>query len=480
MYKSGTNASVEPLESRVHLSVAPYNIGDPMPAPQRYVVDVTDRLNLRSQLAGSSIGNTLAALNSASSSFAADFDNALLNYMRGRTAPTYDFAPSDVDAIVNFIKNSSDPDQQKLYSAEVLGTTPGPLGAAPVKPVADKATYRETLRRKGVQYEVMNFLVGGTVYPNFAPVHKQADPNLYVDWVNPLRRSARSTRSRCLCIFSGCSTSSRRQPHIASPATATSPRPSRRRFTRGRGRRRRCRTRRCWRSTGPRPTRPYTATIPTGVRVLPAWVRSIPACAFIKLLTTYHLMLGTPAWTPELNTLFMTLMFQHGRVLGETAKAVYADETSRFGVNANPLGRTDNNKSLQLSGALLTMARMFPEFAATRDAGARREMGWRRCQAAAQGRRAAELSRAIQSYPRNGGTTWKFDGFHKEQSPGYAQGMAEHVCQQLKLSQINGGANDPFLRERSGAARTAQRRVRHPDANGVRRSRRRHPRRDAR
>src|SRR4051812_37751072 len=126
------------------------------------------------------------------------------------------------------------------------------------------------------------------------------------------------------------------------------------------------------------------------------------------------------------------------RVLGESATAVYADETSVFGVDANPLGRTDNNKSLQLSGALLTLSRMFPEF--------NESAGWK-----------AAVKRLLKdAIPRNyrgkynsynGGTTWRFDGFHKEQSPGYAQNMAETFTEQLKLSQINGGANDPFLQD---------------------------------
>jgi hypothetical protein len=117
--------SVEPLESRVHLSYAPYSIGDALPGPRRYVVD---RVNLRNHLAGSSIGTKLASLNSGSATFAAEFDKTLLDYMKARTAPNFDFSPADVPGIVSFIKGSADADQQKLYNAEVLGTAVPPLG----------------------------------------------------------------------------------------------------------------------------------------------------------------------------------------------------------------------------------------------------------------------------------------------------------------------------------------------------------------
>jgi hypothetical protein len=71
-----------------------------------------------------------------------------------------------------------------------------------VKPVAEKATVSETLRRKGVQYHVYNFQVGGALYPNFTPVEKLLTPGLYVDWLNP-RTFGRSIRRRCRCTCSG-------------------------------------------------------------------------------------------------------------------------------------------------------------------------------------------------------------------------------------------------------------------------------------
>ena len=111
--------SVEPLESRVHLSYAPYSIGDALPGPRRYVVDVADRVNLRNHLAGSSIGTKLASLKSGSATFAAEFDKTLLDYMKARTAPNFDFSPADVPGIVSFIKGSADADQQKLYNARL-------------------------------------------------------------------------------------------------------------------------------------------------------------------------------------------------------------------------------------------------------------------------------------------------------------------------------------------------------------------------
>jgi hypothetical protein len=111
-------------------------------------------------------------------------------------------------------------------------------------------------------------------------------------------------------------------------------------------------------------------------------------------------------------------------------------------------GRTDNNKALQLATSLLTMSRMFPEFAATRDNGATPErMGWKTAAKRLLKDAVARNYRGrFNKYTKSGGTQWRFDGLQKEQSVGYAQGVAEMFLNQLKLSQINGGANDPFLR----------------------------------
>jgi hypothetical protein len=436
---------IEPLESRVHLSLGAYNIGDAMPPARRYTVDNVDRLNLRSQLAGSTIGAKLAALNSASATFATDFDKALLDYMKARTAPSFDFTPADVPAIASFLKGA-DADEQKLYNAEVLGTATPPLGITPAKPTAEKATLSETLRRKGVQYHVYNFIVGGALYPNFTPVQKLTGTGQYIDWLNPrvfgkvdsltisahLQRLLHLPLTAAAYRFVGTSAYGQTIANTLYTWAGQAPPVSDAALLR------------LYKPAG---ASAHTAAVPASVRVLPSWGALDTGVRVNQMLTTYNLMLGTAAWTPELNTLFMTLMFQHGRVLGETARAVYVDETSKFGVNANPLGRTDNNKALQLSASLLTMARIFPEFAATRDTGATPDkLGWK------------SLAKKVlkDALPRNyrgkynsylGGHAWKFDGFHKEESPGYSQGMAETFLQQLKLSQINGGANDPFLKD---------------------------------
>lgn len=447
---------MEPLESRFLLSFAPHKIGDAMPPPRRYVVDTADRVSLRARLAGSSIGTTLSALNSASPTFAADFDNALLSYMKSRTSPSFDFSPSDVPSIVSFLKNSTDADQQKLYNTEVLGTSPVPLGVTPAKPTADKATVNESLLRKGVRYYVYNFLLGGAAYPSFTPVEKQSAAGLYIDWLNPrvfgkvdsvtisahLQRLLHLPLMAMAYRFLGTSSYAETIKNTLYTWAGQSPFVSDAALLK------------LYKAPG---TSTYTPNIPTSLRVLPSWAALDTGVRVNPLLTTYNLMLGTSAWTPELNTLFMVLMYQHGRVLGETAKAVYADETTRVlagdtsaaGINANPLGRTDNNKALQLCGSLLTMARIFPEFAATKDTGTTLDkMGW-----VSSAKRL--LKDAVWRNYRGkyntyagsgGGASWRFDGFHKEQSPGYAQGMAETYLQQLKLSQINGGANDPLLK----------------------------------
>jgi hypothetical protein len=305
--------------------------------PRRYVVDTVDRINLRSQLAGSTIGTTLSKLNSASATFAADFDKALLDYMKARTTPTFDISPADVPGIVNFIKGSADADQQKLYNAEVLGTTTPPPGFSPVKPTAEKATTSETLRRKGVQYHVYNFQVGGALYPNFTPVEKLATPGLYVDWLNPrtfgkidsltmslhLQRLLNLPLTAMAYRFLGTAAYADTIANTLYTWAGQSPALSDAALLR------------LYKPAG---SASYTLDVPPGVRVLPSWGALDTGVRVHHLLTMYNLMLGTAKWTPELNTLFLTLMFQHGRVLGETAKALYVDETSRFGVNANPLG----------------------------------------------------------------------------------------------------------------------------------------------
>jgi hypothetical protein len=455
--------AIEALEPRVHLSYAPYKIGDALPPPRRYAVDVADRVSLRTQLAGSSIGNTLAALNTASPTFAGDFDRALLDYMKARQSPRYDFGRADVADIVSFVKNSTDADQQKLYKTEVLGTLPAPLGVAPVKPVADKATTNESLVRKGVRYYVYNFQVGGALYPSFTPVEKLAGAGLYVDWLSP----------RVFGTVDSVTISAHLQRllHLAPTATAY-------RFLGAAGHAQTvANTLATWAGQAPalsdaavlglyKPAGAsgYTTTVPASVRTLPSWTPLDTGVRVYQLLNTYHLMLGTPAWTGELNTLFLSMMFQHGRVLGETARAVYANETSRvlpgdsraIGINVNPLGRTDNNKALQLCGALLTLSRMFPEFAATRDAGTTIEKsGWVGCAKRLLKDAVARNYRGkYTSFAGAGNTSWRFDGFHKEQSAGYGQNMAETFIEQLKLSQLNGGAsgdpllkNDPELRQ---------------------------------
>src|SRR5262249_28100078 len=107
-----------------------------------------------------------------------------------------------------------------------------------------------------------------------------------------------------------------------------------------------------------------------------------------------------------------------------------------------------NNKALQLSAALLTLARMFPEFASVNDAGTTPDkLGWKStAQALLKDAVWRNYRGKYYTYTSKGGATWKFDGTHKEMSPGYGQNMAETYVNQLKLSQLNGGADDPFLK----------------------------------
>ena len=391
---SAASVCMEPLESRVHLSLPAYKIGDPLPTPgaRRYVVDNTDRLNLRAQLAGSTIGGQLAALNSSSATFAADFDKTLLDYMKTRTSPAYDFAPSDVPTIVNFVKNSTDADQKKLYTTEVTGTTPV-AGIQPIKQVADNAVKdpdvdMQRLPHLGptaMAYRFLNTSAYGTAVANTLYLWAGQAPPPTLDAILLLYKPSGSSK--------------------------------------------------------------YVTN--TNVAVLPAWAALDTGVRVYPLLTTWNLMAGTSAWTPELNTLFMTLIYQHGRVLHETAKSFFVDESATFGVDGNPLGRSDNNKALQLCGALLTLSRMFPEFGAVKDAGSTPDkLGWKNTAKLLLKDAVWKNYRGkYYTYLSRGGINWKFDGTHREMSPGYGQNMIETYINQLKFSQINGGANDPFLKD---------------------------------
>jgi hypothetical protein len=373
--------------------------------------------------------------------------------MKNRASPTYDFSPGDVETIVSFIKNSADSDEKRLYESEVLGTRRP--SSNPAQPVAREASYSQLLEHDGTSDPVYGFLIGGASYPNFTPV-RQERATRDVDWINP---TIYRDRDRVTVI-----TSLQRFPHLTATATAY-------RFLGNPGYGDTiARTLFTWAGQAPPQTDAallrlyrapgsgaYTTTIPGSIEVLPAWAPLDTGVRVYPMLQMYNLLLGTPAWTPTLNTLFLYLMFHHGRVLGETAKAAVIDDSSRvlpgdskpIGVDANPLGRTDNNKALQLSAALLTVARMFPEFKAIRDAGGSdAQIGWK---SSAKRLLKVAIPRNYRgryhNYANPDSVFWKFDGFHKEQSAGYAQNMVETFVNQLKLSQINGGVNDPFLKD---------------------------------
>jgi hypothetical protein len=80
------------------------------------------------------------------------------------------------------------------------------------------------------------------------------------------------------------------------------------------------------------------------------WQALATAIRVDTLMNTLNLMLGTPAWTGEVNTLFVLLMYRHGNMLSQWLQ-------SSRGFKEH--GMNHGYKELT---ALMTMARVFPEF----------------------------------------------------------------------------------------------------------------------
>jgi hypothetical protein len=114
---------------------------------------------------------------------------------------------------------------------------------------------------------------------------------------------------------------------------------------------------------------------------------------------SYELMVGSPAWTPAANTLFLYEMDLHGKFLDGATPPVIAD-----------------NRTVQQAHSLLEIGQIFPEFADSAK--------W-----VADGRSLLFTSMDAQIYS---------DGSDREQSPGYADEILTDLMEQQMLDSING------------------------------------------
>src|SRR3954468_21722122 len=86
--RNSSRFEIQPLESRVFLSVTPYSILTK--ANRQYIID---------HWTGANKATLQTKLNTSNSAF----DNALLGYMQGRGGQTFFWNPSDVAGIKSFV-----------------------------------------------------------------------------------------------------------------------------------------------------------------------------------------------------------------------------------------------------------------------------------------------------------------------------------------------------------------------------------------
>jgi hypothetical protein len=136
-----------------------------------------------------------------------------------------------------------------------------------------------------------------------------------------------------------------------------------------------------------------------GGRGSPQWERLNAAVRGESWAWTYSLMLSSPRWTKEANTLFLAKVLEHGRYLYEV----------------EPAALTSNHAVSQAQG-LLYLAQLFPEFSAART--------WER--------HARDLLfRSMDSQLFD-------DGSHAEQSPGYSAIILGWLVETKLLDARNG------------------------------------------
>lgn len=161
------------------------------------------------------------------------------------------------------------------------------------------------------------------------------------------------------------------------------------------------------------------------------WEPLATAIRVNPLMNAYNLMLGTRAWTGEVNTLFVLLMYRHGNTLAQW-------EMSRGGVKEQPM-----NKGFKALTTLMTLSRLFPEFTDTDDmtVGGKTVPGWRTLVRTYLP--ASDLNNHTQKVTRFGGSGAypPPDGLQKEESPNYAYVVTSNLIDQFLLSKRNRSAN---------------------------------------
>lgn len=159
------------------------------------------------------------------------------------------------------------------------------------------------------------------------------------------------------------------------------------------------------------------------------WEPLATAIRVSPLIHVQNLMIGTSAWTGEVNTLFMLLMQRHGSMLAQWVQ-------TRGGA-----GERLMNKGHKELTALMTLSRMFPEFTDSQGTS-----GWRALVSAYLP--ATDQNNFSQKVTKFGGAGAypSPDGFQKEQSPNYAYVVTGNLVEQFLLSKRNRSAtaNAPF------------------------------------
>ena len=133
----------------------------------------------------------------------------------------------------------------------------------------------------------------------------------------------------------------------------------------------------------------------------PQWNRLNAAVRAERWAWTYSLMVNSPRWTKEANTLMLVEVLEHGRFL--------------YAVDAAPI---TSNHAISHGQGLLYLGQLFPEFTAA--------SRWER-----RGRDLLFRGMDAQLYD---------DGSHVEQSPGYAEVILGWLLESKRLDERNGDA----------------------------------------